>query len=223
MNAHALAEPPIGGDSDEPLFARIADDVYQQGYSIQPLALPSDLALLLAAEVHGLGPGYFERAGVGRQREHIVNRFIRNDDICWIDGTSEPCAKWLQWTQALQLDLNRRLLLGLFSFESHYAYYRAGHFYKRHYDAFRGQANRILTVVAYLNQHWQPDDGGELVLYRSDDDQQGIKVVPALGSLVVFLSEEFPHQVLPAQRDRYSIAGWYRLNTTTGDRLEPPG
>lgn len=33
-----------------------------------------------------------------------------------------------------------------------------------------------------------------------------------LGTLVVFLSEEFEHEVLPAKRDRYSIAGWFRVN-----------
>jgi SM-20-related protein len=36
------------------------------------------------------------------------------------------------------------------------------------------------------------------------------------------LSEDFPHGVLPAQRDRYSIAGWFRLNTSLFDRIDPP-
>lgn len=222
MNALANALPPTGGDFDEPVFSRIADDLRQQGYSIQPLALPSPLAEALAIEVRTLHPESFERAGIGRSQAHIKNRFVRNDEICWINGSSEAGVRWLQWTQALQTYLNRRLFLGLFSFESHYAHYRAGHFYKRHYDAFRGQANRVLSVVAYLNHDWQPDEGGELVLYRDDDDTQGIKVVPAMGSLAVFLSEEFPHEVLPAQRDRYSIAGWYRLNSSTNGHIDPP-
>lgn len=46
--------------------------------------------------------------------------------------------------------LNRHLLLGLFSFESHFTHYRAGDFYKQHQDAFKGQANRILSLVVYL-------------------------------------------------------------------------
>lgn len=122
----------------------------------------------------------------------------------------------------MQVYLNRRLFLGLFSFESHFAHYSPGDFYKKHYDAFRGGANRILSIVVYLNHGWQPDDGGELVLYLDDKDREGIKVTPSFGSVAIFLSEEFPHEVLPATRDRYSIAGWFRVNTSTADRIDPP-
>jgi len=47
-------------------------------------------------------------------------------------------------------------------------------------------------------------------------------VLPQLGTLVVFLSEEFPHEVLAAQRDRYSIAGWFRVNSSTAQQIDPP-
>jgi SM-20-related protein len=35
-------------------------------------------------------------------------------------------------------------------------------------------------------------------------------VVPAGGCLVVFLSGEVPHEVLPATRERLSLTGWFR-------------
>ncbi|MET0091118.1 MAG: hypothetical protein ABW068_14070, partial [Candidatus Thiodiazotropha sp.] len=35
-------------------------------------------------------------------------------------------------------------------------------------------------------------------------------------------SERFPHEVLPAQRDRYSIAGWYRVINNQQGRIDPP-
>jgi len=35
-----------------------------------------------------------------------------------------------------------------------------------------------------------------------------------LNRLVIFLSEEFPHEVLPANTHRYSIAGWFRVNNS---------
>jgi SM-20-related protein len=41
--------------------------------------------------------------------------------------------------------------------------------------------------------------------------------------VVIFLSERIPHEVLPATRDRYSIAGWFRVNATTGGRLDLMG
>jgi len=36
------------------------------------------------------------------------------------------------------------------------------------------------------------------------------------------LSEEFPHEVLIAKRDRYSIFGWFRLNNTMENSIDPP-
>ena len=86
----------------------------------------------------------------------------------------------------------------------------------------------MLAVVVYLNQHWSAADGGELVIYddKSPDssvvDQNIITVIPNFGTVVVFLSEEFPHEVLPARRDRYSIAGWFRLNNSIANNIDPP-
>jgi SM-20-related protein len=31
-------------------------------------------------------------------------------------------------------------------------------------------------------------------------------------SCMIFLSDTFPHEVLTSRSDRYSIAGWYRVN-----------
>ena len=76
--------------------------------------------------------------------------------------------------------------------------------------------------MAYLNSGWTNADGGKLVLYKNDADKEGVKVVPFLGTFVVFLSEEFPHEVLSANRDRYSIAGWYRVNTSVATKVDPP-
>lgn len=203
-------------------FEKISQDLSEKGFSVNPCALPQALAEDLALHIKSMPEFNFEQAGIGRDQEHILNNFVRTDEICWINGDSHSGKNWLEWTSRLQTYLNRRLFLGLFSFESHFAHYSPGDFYKRHLDAFRGEANRVLSVVVYLNHAWQPDDGGELVLYVDDQDQEGIKVTPAMGTVVVFLSEEFPHEVLPASRDRFSIAGWYRVNTSTADRVDPP-
>jgi SM-20-related protein len=169
-----------------------------------------------------MSDGQFNPAGIGRELMHMHNRFVRNDEICWITGESDAGRNWLAFADRLQTFLNRHLLLGLFSFESHFARYAPGAFYKRHLDAFRGQTNRTLSIVAYLNTGWSTDDGGELVLYCDMADREGLRVSPIAGTVVVFLSEDFPHEVLPARRDRYSIAGWYSVNRTTADRVDPP-
>ena len=207
---------------NETLFAGIARDLEKRGYSIRPLALPEQLAAELYMHQASVSDDKFIDAGIGRGDNFLKNEFVRSDEICWINGDSQAGQNWLAWMTEMRHFLNSRLFLGLFSFESHFAHYRPGDFYKRHYDAFRGETNRILSVVAYLNPGWTNIDGGELVIYRNERDSEGIQVVPLLGTLVVFLSEEFPHEVLPTHRDRYSVAGWFRVNTSVMDKVDPP-
>lgn len=213
-------------DDDEALFARLAENLTEKGWSVIPNALPADLTAALFDQLQHERPQAFSPAGVGRSLDHNLNPFVRSDEIKWIDGATKAEQQWLEWTSRLQSALNRKLFLGLFSFESHFAHYRPGTFYKRHLDAFKDQAfknatNRVLSVVAYLNPGWLPEDGGELLMYGVANDEN-LQVTPAFGTLVVFLSEEVPHEVLPANRDRYSIAGWYRVNNSLNDQIDPP-
>lgn len=221
----ALIRFPETSDSnnnDETLFGLIADDLERQGYSIRPGALPEGIASALHAHQHYLSESKYADAGIGRGDDYLKTEFVRTDEICWITGESDAGKQWNAWASKLQRFLNQRLFLGLFSFESHFAHYPPGAYYKRHYDAFRGDTNRVLSVVAYLNPAWGNTDGGELVLYKDARDREGLKVVPLYGTLAVFLSEEFPHEVLPANRDRYSVAGWFRVNTSVGNKIDPP-
>lgn len=205
------------------LFDRIAADIRDCGYSVQPNALPSDTISDLRNTLLGFPPEALKPAGVGRAERHMSNSAIRRDAISWIEEPTGAQGKWLEFSAQLQQHLNRSLMLGLFSFESHYAHYSPGAFYKTHVDAFKGQANRILSVVLYLNEQWGQDDGGEMVLYSNAQTSEPLLMVrPEAGTLAVFLSEEFPHEVLAANRDRYSIAGWYRVNTTRSGRVDPP-
>ncbi len=207
--------------SDSDIFDQIAEEVYRQGYSVLNNALPVELCTALADEVKSLPVERFSRAGIGRQDDHLKTETIRRDEICWIDNTTTAGHAWLEWADGLKQALNRRLFLGLFSFESHYAHYQPGDFYKVHLDAFRGQQNRVLTVVTYLNSDWPADAGGELLVYPEEGGTPLLKVMPEFGTLVIFLSEEFPHEVLPANADRYSIAGWYRINSSGNGKIDP--
>lgn len=221
---HAL-KSDISSTGESPfdfLFESICQDLLKQGFSIQYRALPAELCDILHYHLSNMPEYKFTEASIGRQQNQQQNEAIRNDEIAWINGESPAGLLWLQWTQALQVYLNRRLFLGLFSFESHFAHYAPGHFYKRHLDAFKGEANRVLSLVTYLNPEWSASDGGELVIYENSDDVSGRIVTPEFGTLTVFLSEEFEHEVKAAKRDRYSIAGWFRLNSSTPDKIDPP-
>ena len=219
MNTPPASLPmPEAGDH-EALFESIAQDIDQKGYSIQSGALPADLANLLWQQVQKMP---FSRAGIGRGDAHNINNIVRSDAICWITDDTPAGDAWIRWTASLQDFLNRRLFLGLFSFESHFAHYARGDFYKKHRDAFKGDTNRVLSLVTYLNPDWLPEHGGELLLYTGEGRQDIITVAPDFGTLVVFLSEELPHEVLSANRDRYSIAGWFRVNGSNTGRIDPP-
>ncbi len=206
---------------DDAVFARIASDIRAQGYSVLPSALPQHISSALLEHLAHIDEEAFYRAAVGRGEDQVQNRFVRRDKITWIEN-DDPLAKtWLNWTADLQQYLNRQLLLGLFSFESHFACYQPGDFYQKHVDAFHGQSNRVLSLVVYLNRDWAPNQGGELVIY-DEDDQELIKVTPGFGTIVAFLSEEFPHEVLKSERSRFSVAGWFRVNGSTSQKADPP-
>jgi SM-20-related protein len=194
---------------DETLFEQIAQDVERQVYSIHSRALPKLLSRTLFVHQQTMDVGRFKPAGIGRGADYLETELVRTDKICWITGDTAAGQMCLDWTARLQHYLNRRLFLGLFSFESPFAHFKPGDYYKRHYDFFHGESNRIISVLAYFNDDWKISNGGELILYANDHDKEGAKVAPLPGTVVTFLSEEFPHEVLSVNRDRYSIAGWF--------------
>src|SRR2546422_115217 len=84
---------------------------------------------------------------------------------------------------------------------------RAGAGYARHIDRFRDDDTRVLSIVLYLNDRWRNEDGGMLRLHL--ERGRSIDAIPYEGTLVAFLSDRFAHEVLPARRERFSIAGWF--------------
>ncbi len=188
----------------------IVRGIEQRGYAVCEQFLPDTVTAALLAQIRNLDDSAFRVAGVGRGDLFRINARIRRDRVCWIEEEGGALTPFFQEIARLQQTLNRCLYLGLFDFECHWAYYPAGGFYRRHVDAFVGQANRRLSAVLYLNPDWQADSGGELVLYGGESEIELIRIPPRQGTLVVFLSEEFPHEVLPTQQPRYSVTGWFR-------------
>lgn len=207
---------------NDALFEKVAGDLSRQGYCVLEDALPDDLANGLSSRAKGLVAERFSPAGVGRGSEHLQDAKVRSDSILWIDGDDPVEKRWLEYLDDLKSYLNGRLFLGLFSYESHFAHYAPGAFYEKHVDAFRGQSNRVLSLVTYLNDSWCAEQGGELLIYNESGDEVIKRVVPNKSTLVVFLSEEFPHEVLAADTDRFSIASWFRVNTSGSSRVDPP-
>ncbi|CCQ12781.1 SM-20-related protein [Pseudoalteromonas luteoviolacea B = ATCC 29581] len=204
-------------------FEVIATDLYRDGISISHDVIPFDVLRALKFRLAEMNLNDFNQAGIGRNQAHETNQSIRRDKIHWLDAQQSLEKPYLDFMQSLQQYINRRLFMGLFSYECHFAHYQIGDFYKKHMDAFRGKTNRVLTTVLYLNDGWDAELGGELVVYEPNDhNAELLRVTPSFGTLVTFLSDEFPHEVLPALRSRYSIAGWFRVNTSISGEIDPP-
>lgn len=186
-----------------------------------PDALPPALAADLLLRVTRFDDDQFRSAGVGRQGDYLLNPFVRSDEIHWLSDADGAERQYLDWMEQLRGALNQRLFLGLFDYEAHFARYQPGAFYKKHLDAFKGRSNRVLSTVFYLNPGWLEADGGQLLIY-GDSDEVVDRVNPLMGTLVVFLSDKVPHEVLAARRNRYSIAGWFRVNNSLNQHLDPP-
>lgn len=161
--------------------------------------------------------GHFKSAAVGRGDTLEVRNEIRGDHVMWIEPASATAEQtvWLATLEILRLALNRRFFFGLFDYEGHFAIYPAGGFYKPHLDCHAASSTRIVTVILYLNENWQPGDGGELKLWTTPGSREGdfILIEPRMGTLVCFIAADFWHEVLPALKPRMSITGWFRRTT----------
>ena len=191
------------------LYEQITDALVQNGYIVLDDAINKELTqkLLNCAKTKN----DFHKAGISSNKEQHLDNTKRSDETSWIDGESSVEEEYLNFTEGLKEYLNRSLYLGLSYYEAHFAIYRDGDFYEKHLDAFKGSKNRVVTTVFYLNDEWQSCDGGALLIYNEKDTLLKT-ITPNAGTLVVFMSEKFPHEVLQAKKTRYSIAGWFRID-----------
>lgn len=196
-------------------FATIASDVAARDWGLAPDFLDAATLAGLRAEARARrDAGRFRPAAVGRASGVGIRPELRSDLLSWIEPDDAAAAvnAYLLAMEGLRQAMNRRLYLGLMTLESQFALYPAGTFYRRHLDRHRDSDERILSCVFYLNENWVTDDGGQLRLYLpGDEGGEGERdILPASGRLVLFLSDRVPHEVLPARRERLSIASWFR-------------
>lgn len=200
-------QSPLSDVLTEQVFSELAD----KRRVVVPRALPIsrwqqflDLALRFDQEQR------FRPAGIaGTKNDDGLYPTIRGDRILWLDESLAP--EIFRFLQNLQQLLNRNLYTGLTHFECHFACYEPGKGYDTHIDQRQNVAgsdsHRVISFVLYLNSNWQAADGGQLEIQLKDDQ---FTVEPQGGTLVLFDSTSVPHQVLAAQRTRWSLTGWFR-------------
>lgn len=198
----------------EHIFEELADRLIERGWHVIKDYFDPNLIKDLLNDLEQFhSDGALTPAGVGRGGDFKLDENIRGDITRWLTRSTEAQIRYLDQMETLRCAMNRLLFLGLFDYESHFAIYEPGAYYRKHKDSFRGAAGRILTTVTYLNETWQDQDGGFLIIYNDSNGQEEARIAPLAGTLVVFLSEEIPHEVATAYRLRQSVAGWFKCNT----------
>lgn len=195
-------------------FEPLVQQLSQQNWAIADQFLTPDQCQSLRERIdHLQQQGALHPAGIGKLQDFELNREVRGDQIYWLDRQPDHLVSQevVHTIEDLRLYVNRTCFLGLKSFESHLTAYPPGSFYKRHRDRFRHLSHRVLTLVIYLNEDWQPSDGGQLVIY---DHDQIVHVDPINGRAILFTSE-LEHEVLLSHAKRYSVTCWM-LDTLPG-------
>ena len=156
--------------------------------------------------------GKFKRAGIGKGSDFHLNDEVRQDETYWLEPLSLSSAQKILWEklETLKLTINESFFLGLWDFEAHYSYYPVGGIYQAHLDRFSKDDARTMSMVLYLNDSWEPSDGGELRIYPKDKNLTPIDISPLGGRLVCFFSADILHEVLPAKKPRFGFAGWWK-------------
>jgi SM-20-related protein len=193
----------------------LINSLSSQGYVICENFLPQQTISALRDEAHKRHVNLEMHAA----KTGLVNKTqsdIRGDQIAWLNEQDEQSKNnaidaYFEKMHALRVQLNQQLFMNLQTLETHFAVYPIGSAYQKHLDQFshgNDAKARQLSSILYLNRDWQVNDGGELRLYRNDSEY--LDILPTAGRLVLFLSEKFWHEVLPAKRERISLTGWFR-------------
>lgn len=148
-------------------------------------------------------------AGIGNEDAKDVNQKMRGDKIYWMDKSHTNIyeQEFLLQVEGFIDHLNRTCYTGINGYEFHYAVYENGSGYKRHKDQFKNDNNRKFSLINYLNENWQEEDGGQLLVYQNEVVQ---KILPKSQTAVFFKSDEMEHEVTRANRSRMSITGWLK-------------
>ena len=192
----------------------LLEDLAKKNWAVSAEVFTPEFCRNLAQECQKLADqGQLHKASIGHGSSKTLNSEIRGDFTLWLEESTSSSLQqsFLAALEDIRQELNRFFFLGLKRVESHFALYPPKAGYDKHIDNHRGLNHRKITFVLYLNENWQKGDGGELSIYNPENDSEVItQVMPRLGTLILFRSEIFPHQVEKSTAPRMSLTGWFR-------------
>ena len=197
------------------------------GFSWQDEMVSEDAAIALLRAATAMPTSAFAPAGMSTSVVKWRDASVRGDEIAWVpleatEGSAfaslHAASGWSELRRALAcivdafndeaaaqgsdevIQLPSKVML---------ARYPQGGRYVRHSDVSPAVSHRRLTAILYLNEGWQPADGGELVLYPPE---QGTalpiqRIAPRLGRLLLFRSAT-EHEVVETRAPRLAVTAW---------------
>jgi SM-20-related protein len=194
------------------VFDELIDSYVDRKIGVALNFLPSDFTQELRDHlIYLIDENKLRLAKIGNSNGITLDTTIRNDAIYWLDRKHEDATenKFLDFIEEFVQYLNRTCFTGITSYEFHYAHFEKGHFYKKHLDQFQNNNQRQYSMICYLNEYWDENDGGELCVYKGEEKEL---ISPTNGKCVFFKSDELEHEVLPTQTSRLSVTGWFKIN-----------
>lgn len=190
------------------VYEDLIEGLLEKGFgSVDQLFSGEEIAALRKVLLKRYDDERFRLAGIGSQGDFQKKTSIRNDQIHWLNESTENPAEQVFFNRVkdFELYLNRTCFAGIRSHEFHYAVYEEGSFYKRHSDQFNNDDRRQYSMVLYLTESWNEGDGGELVLYTDIETT----IQPCPGRLIFFRSD-IEHEVKISKAQRLSLTGWMK-------------
>lgn len=200
---------------ENPCYEKVISDLLAQQYSVvDDFFTTEQIVALRTTLVHKHEEDAFKKAAIGNRVNENIIKSIRGDFILWLNEAEANAAETSFFDKVNDFIqyMNRTCFMGILHKEFHYALYPEGTFYKRHLDTFQNDDRRKLSIVCYLNEEdWQPEYGGELVIYTEENGTEVEKVFyPFPGRVVIFESQILEHEVKPVKQPRLSITGWLK-------------
>lgn len=145
------------------------------GFAVVPEFLSPSAVLAVKSDISALrGGGRFASAGVGDASTNRLDASVRQCEQCFLypqlkhGGGGDQAGRSVLYDSlgALAAELQRDggPALDALLTEGLYARYPGGGYYRRHVDSVAGTASEIRqwSYLLYLNEQWQPGDGGEV-------------------------------------------------------------
>jgi hypothetical protein len=222
------AAPPLRA-LEQAITDEVVATLVDKGYAVVDNALPAALCRKLKAEMEGLERNgqMWNSKSYGSDDDGAPHPHINETQLDYKQVRSHaPTFARMEHDPSLVERMRGVPGLGKLASQHVRIQINEGHggCYTMHTDSGTGPMGPgqtlCLTALLYLNEHWQPGDGGELRVFPFPHKAEVI--APIMGRLVLF-EPRMVHDVLPNHKKRFCFTLWCSMKTVRGGSDGPGG